>query len=150
MIETALTITTIGLLFDAVGVTFLAISFYEQTPERLALSDVVKYYGNQAVLRNLCIARTDGLTGTVLLVLGFMIQFIGQFGFESEIVEIIFVLGLIVFLCGYRLSLRQKFIDAQYKRGFRNIDGVIDDNPLTIDDVKGCHVLRFKIVKRVY
>lgn len=108
---------SIALLYDGLGVAVLGFAFFSKSIKEMMVESGTYYGGNDALLQSLVHTRTDGVTGTVLLLIGFFLQLFGSFGILFEFLgETLFVV-LIVFFLSYVIFLRKKLISVQMAKG---------------------------------
>ena len=68
------TLTAVGLAYDGFGIVILGFAFFSKSIQSMMIESGTYYGGNNALLESLIQARTDGVSGTTLLVAGFVLQ----------------------------------------------------------------------------
>ena len=104
--------TACGLIFDAIGVLLLGFAFFFKTKESISQEAGTYFNSNPYVLRSIVASKFDGMTGTALLFIGFVLQVFGYAGWENEVVLVFSYLVLVVFVFTYFAVLRKKSIDS--------------------------------------
>jgi len=116
-VEELFTLTAVGLAYDGIGVTILGFAFFSKSIKSMMIESGTYWGGNNALLESLVHARTDGVTGTALLVIGFILQWLGSLGIVYEFAGKI-LLGILVFgVLLYIIFLRKKLISFQIAKG---------------------------------
>lgn len=119
MLDPFLNLMAAGLAFDGFGVLVLAYAFFVRSIDSLATESGTYYGGNNALLSSLIQARTDGIVGTLLLVIGFVLQWLAAVGIsEPKVAGILYVL-LAVLLAGYLGAIRRILVSRQFRRALR-------------------------------
>jgi hypothetical protein len=93
-----------GLIFDASGVVLLGFSFFFKTTESMIQESGTTW--DSEAYKTVAASKCDGIFGTVLLLLGFVFQAIGNVGFESKPAVVGSYGVLVVFLAAYFFFLR--------------------------------------------
>lgn len=113
MIDQALETTASGLLFDLAGVILLGFAFFFKTLESIKQESQVNYYGcNPHIVRNIIASKLDGMTGTLLLAIGFVLQFLGVLKISNSCFVVGSYIFLLLFLVSYFAGIRQKAINT--------------------------------------
>ena len=99
--------TAIGLTYDVVGVAILGFAFFSTPISAIFLNSRHFHGGNNGVLNAGIEIKTDGITGTAILFIGFVFQFLGAAACSSEIISQLFLLFLLIFLISYFVFLRK-------------------------------------------
>ena len=117
MIEHLFQLGTVGLIYDGLGIVVLGYAFFSKTIKEMMVESGTYYNGNNALLQSLIHTRTDGVTGTVLLLIGFLLQLFGSLGIRCAWLgeTLVFILAAISF--AYALFLRKKIISIQVSKG---------------------------------
>lgn len=117
MVDHLFQISSVGLLYDGVGVTILGFAFFSKSIKEMMVESGTYYGGNNALLQSLIHTRTDGITGTILLLIGFFLQWFGSLGVHYEFLgEILFIVLVAVLFC-YVLFIRKALISLQMSKG---------------------------------
>lgn len=115
--EELLTLTAVGLAYDGIGVTILGFAFFSKSIKSMMVESGTYWGGNNALLESLVHARTDGVTGTTLLVVGFILQWLGSIGVACESAGKVLLIILFVSIILYIIYLRKKLISLQVSKG---------------------------------
>lgn len=111
-----LSLTSVGLFYDGAGVAILGYAFFATPVSALFLNSQTFYGGNAGVLQAGVGTRTDGITGTVLLLAGFTLQWFGANNYNSRLVGVVLLVFLASFLLCYFLFLKTKVVKFQLRR----------------------------------
>lgn len=112
----SLDLMSVGLAYDGVGVAVLGYAFFRTGVSSLYLNSVTFWGGNRGVLEASVAGRTDGVTGTALLVVGFVLQWLGVNDVYRTFVGGALVVLLATFLVGYVLIMRRSAINYQLRK----------------------------------
>lgn len=115
--DKAFTFTAVGLAYDVFGIVILGYAFFSKSVEAMMVESGSYYGGNDALLRSLIESRTDGAAGTLLLVAGFIFQFLGSLGSASEVTGKALLIVLAFTIALYFVFLRNWFVSSQVSRG---------------------------------
>lgn len=110
-------LSSVGLLYDGVGVVALGFAFFLKSVKAMMVESGTYWDGNDALLRSLIQQRTDGVVGTSLLVIGFLLQWFGSLGVRCDLVGKLLLIVLVAASFAYVLFLRKKLISLQVSRG---------------------------------
>jgi len=115
--EKLLSLASVGLAYDGIGVTILGFAFFSKSIKSMMIESGTYWGGNNALLESLIQARTDGVTGTSFLVAGFFLQWLGSLGVANKPtgITLLFILVFIILL--YVSFLRDKLISMQVAKG---------------------------------
>jgi hypothetical protein len=108
---------SVGLLYDGAGVVALGFSFFLKSTKAMMVESGTYYGGNDALLESLIQQRTDGVTGTLLLMVGFLLQWFASLGMHSDQSGKILFIVFIVISLAYVAFLRGKLMSLQISRG---------------------------------
>lgn len=111
------TLTAVGLAYDGFGVVILGFAFFSKSMESMMTESGTYWGGNNVLLKSLIQSKVDGVTGTTLLVVGFILQWFGSINVGSEVVGQYLLGFLIATLLIYIIYLRNKLISSQLKKG---------------------------------
>lgn len=116
--ENLYTLSSVGLAYDGVGVAIIGLAFFSKTIRRMLEEAGTLYGGNNALLESLIQSRTDGVTGTVLLVGGFFLQWLGVWSVNvtSEILGKYLLAALAIWVILYFSYLRKTIIAKQLEK----------------------------------
>ena len=110
-----------GLIFDAVGVVFLAIAFFrrleagETISVKNAGSDELRHY-HWTSLSEKVKRETDGVLGSFWLLVGFVLQALHQLDFRAGALPCALIPLLFLFVCLYASNLRDAWVQRRVKR----------------------------------
>lgn len=107
----------VSLAYDGFGVAILGFAFFSKSLEALMMESGTYFGGNDAVLESFIQSRTDGVAGTLLLIAGFVFQWLSSVGITSDVVGKILFAVLTVILLLYVVFLRTKLISLQVSAG---------------------------------
>ena len=109
-----------GLIFDAVGVVFLAIAFLgrleagETISVKTAGSDEYSHYHWESLPEKVK-RQTDGVLGSILLLFGFIFQALHQLDFRAGAWPCALIPLLFLFVCLYASNLRDAWVQRRVK-----------------------------------
>jgi hypothetical protein len=110
-------LSSVGLLYDGAGVVALGFAFFLKTTKAMMVESGTYYDGNDALLESLIQQRTDGVAGTLLLMVGFLLQWFASLGAHSDQSGKILFIVLILISLAYVAFLRGKLMSLQVSRG---------------------------------
>ena len=116
MMESMFSLTSIGLAYDGFGVAILGYAFFSTRAATIFLNSRTFYRGNRGMLQAGMKTRTDGITGTILLVIGFILQLLGAHSFSLSRIGQILLGLLFLFLVCYGLFIRTLAVKYQLKK----------------------------------
>ena len=116
MFNNLFSFTSIGLTFDGVGVAILGFAFFAAKTSSFFLNAATFVGANPMAMEDGITARTDGIAGTILLFVGFILQVLGANGVACEIAAKILYSFLAVIVICYFLIIRKKLISHQMKK----------------------------------
>lgn len=119
MTNSIFTLSACGLAFDGFGVAVLGYAFFSRTLKSLETESGTYWGGNNALLESLIQSRTDGISGTLLLVVGFVLQWFGAVGAEEWLVAAILYAVLALLLLGYFCGGRKALVERQLQTAIR-------------------------------
>lgn len=117
MIDHLFQVGSVGLLYDGVGVAILGFAFFSKSIKEMMVESGTYWGGNDALLQSLVHTRTDGITGTAFLLIGFLLQWLGSFGIRWEFLGEALLIVLVVASLSYVLLFRKQLISLQMSRG---------------------------------
>lgn len=97
----------------------LGYAFFSRTLKSLETESATFYGGNNALLESLIQSRTDGISGTFLLVVGFVLQWFGAVGVEQWCIAVMLYTVLTMLLLIYFCGGRRVLIERQSQRAIR-------------------------------
>lgn len=109
-------LSTIGLTYDGVGVAILGFAFFSKSLDALIVESGTYYGGNNAALESLIQSQTDGVTGTILLLTGFILQLLASIGVRCELAGQLLAVFLLVAGIGYFLFLRRTIVGRRFQK----------------------------------
>jgi len=109
-------LNAIGLVYDGVGVAILGFAFFSKSLDALLKESNAYYGGNAHLQKSLIQSQVDGITGTIFLFLGFILQFLGSVGVRCDLAGQILVVCLIVAAICYFPFLRPKISERRCKK----------------------------------
>jgi hypothetical protein len=109
-------LTSVGLVFDVVGVIGLGAAFFLKSPESLSVESGNFFGGNNATLKSRAASQCDGVFGTSMLVIGFVLQLCGVNGIQSSGGAQILYVVLILFTLFYVGFARTSFVEDRVKK----------------------------------
>lgn len=115
MIENALTLPAIGLLYDAAGVLALGVAFFGKRRSTIQAESETRFDYNQDLMVALITSRVDGIFGSTLLLIGFVLQFLGQLGGESSLMILALFAAWVAINILFWLVGRRFLIDREAK-----------------------------------
>ena len=115
--EQLLQLNSVGLLYDGAGVIALGFAFFLKSIKAMTVESGSYWGGNNALLGSLIQQRTDGVAGTLLLIVGFLLQWFGFLGLRSDLGGGILLIVLVAVSLAYVLFLRKKLMSLQMSRG---------------------------------
>lgn len=115
LVEEIVGLTVIGLAYDAAGVVVIGFAFFSAKVSALFLNSQTFYGGNPDILVSGIKTRTDGIVGTVLLVLGFVLQILGTYNAQVPYMTSLALIVLVLFLVCYWAFLRKRLVAHQQK-----------------------------------
>jgi hypothetical protein len=107
--------TACGLLYDAIGVLLLGFAFFFKTKETLIKEAGTYWDSNPHILKSIIASKFDGMTGTLLLFIGFIYQAMGYANIEQASIVIGSYMFLIFFLAVYFSRYRSRKINEWLK-----------------------------------
>ncbi|MBI3916891.1 MAG: hypothetical protein HY322_07780 [Betaproteobacteria bacterium] len=111
-----LDLNSVGLVYDGIGVSILGYAFFSTKISAFFLNSQTFYGGNAGVLEAGIETRTDGITGTALLIVGFVLQWLGANNYKWDAAGL-FLLGfLALFLLCYFLFFKKKATKFQLRK----------------------------------
>ena len=115
--EKLLSMNSVGLIFDVVGVLVLAYALIFQSNKHLLAKAQTDWDYNQAVLVDVCKQRSDAIIGTLFLLAGFFGQLIAPIITNPDPIVFIALLALgALILIIYAFGIRQKWTDRKVAR----------------------------------
>jgi hypothetical protein len=123
-------LAVLGLVYDIAGALMLSRALIWSRPEDLAKQQDVRWFGNSALLRELCKQTTDSQWGAFFLAFGFAIQAMSALGIKTHAI-IIGLLGLafIGLLLLYACR-RDSLVRARYMAAVERMSGDDEDKRL--------------------
>ena len=106
-------LNSVGLVYDGFGVAILGYAFFSKTVAVMVEESSTYHGANDYLLRSLIHSRTDGVTGTIFLVTGFLLQWLGSLGIRCILASQILLAVLAVALLSNFLFLRKFCIEKQ-------------------------------------
>jgi len=103
-LNTLLGFTPCGLILDASGVVLLGFSFFLKNAKSMIEESGTTW--DSTAYRAVAFGKTDGISGTALLFLGFLYQFLGYVGISSTLIVAASYAALAVFMVLYVVWLR--------------------------------------------
>ena len=100
-------------MYDGIGVAIIGYAFFSKSVETITEESSTYWNANSSLLRSIVQARTDGVTGTILLFTGFVLQWLGSMGIQCEFASQILLGVLAVAILVYFIGLRTYFIGKQ-------------------------------------
>lgn len=116
MIEQLIQLGSVGLIYDGVGVVVLGFAFFLKSVKEMMVESGAYWDGNDALLQSLIHQRTDGVVGTSLLLVGFLLQLLGTLGMQCKLAGELLLVFLAAGCVAYVLYLRKKLIAIQVAR----------------------------------
>ena len=107
---------SVGLVYDVLGVTIFGIAFFTKSLDALIVESGTYYGGNNAALESLIQSQTDGVTGTIILFVGFLLQFLGSVGLHCELAGKILAVILVVMCVSYFGFLRKRMVGYRFQK----------------------------------
>jgi len=99
---------SVGLLYDGAGVVALGFAFFLKSTKAMMVESGTYWGGNDALLESLIQQRTDGVAGTILLFVGFLLQWSSSLGMHSDqsgkILFIILIVVSLTYVFSYAIS----------------------------------------------
>ena len=117
IMEDIFQLNSVGLLYDGFGVVILGYAFFSKTIKEMMVESGTYYGGNNALLNSLIHTRTDGVTGTTFLVVGFILQWTASVGIQCIVAGQILLAFLLASLIAYALLIRKYLIKKQTAKG---------------------------------
>lgn len=115
-IEQIFQLGSVGLVYDVTGVVILGIAFFTKSLNAMIVESGTYYGGNNAALESLIQSQTDGVTGTIFLFLGFVLQFLGTVGLHCESAGRVLAITLFIMGISYFGFLRKRIVGYRFQK----------------------------------
>ncbi len=112
-----LLLNSVGLVFDGVGVVILGFAFFTRSVKAMAVESGTFYDGNDALIKSLIESRTDGIAGTLVLLLGFVLQLLSAIGVECVVAAKVLLVSLVGLMLIYCFLIRSRLVNKQLQAG---------------------------------
>ena len=94
----------------------MGFAFFKKSLGTLIFENKPTYGGNNPALESLIQSQTDGITGTIFLFVGFILQFLGSVGMHDELVGQILAAIFLVAGTGYFALVRQRIVSRRFEK----------------------------------
>lgn len=118
--------SVIGLFYDIVGAIFLAYAIFFNSPAKIAHQAATYWNSSPFAIRALAEQTVDARAGLILLVVGFVLQIVGQWHSSGNVYGSVSLLALLLaFVIAHLAFLRNRFTDRLVARvkAHENRDG---------------------------
>lgn len=113
-----LSLASVGLIFDAAGVIALGYAFFVR-PNKVTLDENWAYVdANIPDLRHAMESRMDGMFGTALLLVGFVVQLLSVMDVQSKTVSVLLLAVLFLIIVLYVTIVRRHIVNRRLKEVF--------------------------------
>jgi len=101
------------------GVAILGFAFFSKSLSALIVESGSYWGGNNALLESLIQSQADGVAGTFLLLVGFVLQFLGSLGIQCEIAAQLSWSVLAILLVAYVTIVRRRLVAGRLRRALQ-------------------------------